>query len=184
MFDPHRTRRSDSRYFTRKGQVLQASRVNVNPIIDQRLVPYYRDYINKNITTAPPPPSFGITGVSYGDNIIKFSDMEKNTEPTKTYTYRPQYSSVAIIFYIDTFGNSYVKYIFVTGGSTVTETIENISESYSYMDRTINLHPVVDSQTKLNDVEKGIVNASGNGKIINFYGGILAISNTIPLVVL
>lgn len=48
MFDPHRTRRSDYRYYTRKGQVLQASRVNVNPTIDQRLVPIYKKYLLKN----------------------------------------------------------------------------------------------------------------------------------------
>nr|WEY08161.1 Cap [Po-Circo-like virus] len=48
MFDPHRTRRSNSRYFTRKGQVLQASRVNVNPVIDQRLVPIYKNYLINN----------------------------------------------------------------------------------------------------------------------------------------
>lgn len=57
MFDPHRTRRSDRRYYTRKGQVLQASRVNVNPTIDQRLVPIYKNYILKNNLVNPPPPS-------------------------------------------------------------------------------------------------------------------------------
>lgn len=57
MFDPHRTRRSDSRYFTRKGQVLQASRVNTNPVIDQRLVPIYKNYLIKNnLLKQPPPP--------------------------------------------------------------------------------------------------------------------------------
>lgn len=48
MFDPHRTRRYDKRYYTRKGQVIQASRVNTKPIIDQRLVPVYKDHIIKN----------------------------------------------------------------------------------------------------------------------------------------
>lgn len=58
MFDPHRTRRSDRRYYTRKGQVLQASRVNVNPTIDQRLVPIYKNYLIKNnLLTVPPPPT-------------------------------------------------------------------------------------------------------------------------------
>lgn len=58
MFDPHRTRRSDRRYYTRKGQVIQASRVNVNPTIDQRLVPIYKNYIIKNnLLTSPPPPA-------------------------------------------------------------------------------------------------------------------------------
>lgn len=48
MFDPHRTRRSDNRYYTRKGQVIQASRVNTKPIIDQRLVPVYKQYLINN----------------------------------------------------------------------------------------------------------------------------------------
>jgi hypothetical protein len=48
MFDPHRTRRYDKRYYTRKGQVIQASRVNTKPIIEQRLVPVYKDFLIKN----------------------------------------------------------------------------------------------------------------------------------------
>lgn len=57
MFDPHRTRRSDKRYYTRKGQVIQAGPVNTKPIIDHRLVPVYKNYlITNNLIDVPPPP--------------------------------------------------------------------------------------------------------------------------------
>lgn len=56
MFDPHRTRRSDKRYYTRKGQVIQAGKVNTKPIIDQRLVPVYKNYLITNNLISPPPP--------------------------------------------------------------------------------------------------------------------------------
>lgn len=68
MFDPHRTRRSDYRYYTRKGQVLQASRVNVNPTIDQRLVPIYKNYLIKNNLINPPPPKIKPIGVAIEGN--------------------------------------------------------------------------------------------------------------------
>ena len=90
MFDPHRTRRSNSRYFTRKGQVIQASRVDVSPVIDQRLVPLYQNYIVKNGLLDPPPPptpsTYPITSIKlhipqtvYEVNL---SEMQVSTEPS------------------------------------------------------------------------------------------------------
>lgn len=99
MFDPHRTRRSDRRYYTRKGQVLQASRVNVNPTIDQRLVPIYKNYLIKNnlISVAPPqPPSpplptetitpmgIAIQKPNMETVFFPFNEMNLNTEPSFT----------------------------------------------------------------------------------------------------
>ena len=90
MFDPHRTRRSDYRYYTRKGQVLQASRVNVNPVIDQRLVPIYKNYLLKNnlvnSTPQPPPPT---PPPPQPQNSIKPIGIAVNYNSTSTITYYP-----------------------------------------------------------------------------------------------
>lgn len=98
MFDPHRTRRSDYRYYTRKGQVLQASRVNVNPTIDQRLVPIYKNYLLKNnlITVPPPTPpppqpqtlikpiGVVIEGNGQSKQYYPFTDFQLSTRPNFT----------------------------------------------------------------------------------------------------
>lgn len=139
MFDPHRTRRSDSRYFTRKGQVLQASRVNVNPVIDQRLVPIYRNYLIKNNLLPPPivpasPIEIGGVYIQYGDtNVMKFalSNMTLDTSPTvniRRILTNGQVGSI-IAIYEDTEGRMNLKYkgakAAQSGSTTMTMTIEN-----------------------------------------------------------
>lgn len=139
MFDPHRTRRSDSRYFTRKGQVLQASRVNVNPVIDQRLVPIYRNYLIKNNLLPPPdvpasPIEIGGVYIQYDStNVKKFalSDMTLDTSPTvnisRTLTNGEKGCIIAI--YEDTTGTMHLKFnsgnSTPSGSSNLTMTIED-----------------------------------------------------------
>lgn len=135
MFDPHRTRRSDSRYFTRKGQVLQASRVNTNPVIDQKLVPIYKNYILKNglipKPEAPPVQPIPIKGISImfaSDNIdnYPFKNMTKSTNPTVNIsTMTGSAARYLICFWEDTSGNH--KFLTYAQGeqTTITETITN-----------------------------------------------------------
>lgn len=118
MFDPHRTRRNDSRYFTRKGQVLQASRVSVNPVIDQRLVPVYRNYLINNNLLPPPivpasPIKIGGVYIQYGTtNVIKFalSDMTLDTSPTVNITRAVTDKGTIIAIYEDTSGIMHITY--------------------------------------------------------------------------
>lgn len=100
MFDPHRTRRSDKRYYTRKGQVLQAGRVNTQPIIEQRLVPIYKNYLLNNglIDSTPSPPSppspddkINIEGVFFENasgQVYSYpiTSMTLSTDPTINYS--------------------------------------------------------------------------------------------------
>lgn len=135
MFDPHRTRRSDRRYYTRKGQVIQANRVNVAPIIEQRLVPIYRDYLIKNslLPSVPiPPPVITLDGIAISDdnnadNVhqLPFSDMTLSTEPTIDVTIRgrQQAATFAAAFYQDTAGNYNFKIVIVPAIITATETL-------------------------------------------------------------
>ncbi len=127
MFDPHRTRRSDRRYYTRKGQVLQASRVNTQPIIEQRLVPVYKRYLIANglayDSPPPQPPStvitldgIGISDYTSGDvHQLPFSDMTLSTEPTidVPISGAMQQPSFAAAFYQDTAGNYNFKVVTV-----------------------------------------------------------------------
>lgn len=57
MFDPHRTRKSNKKYYTRKGQIIQAKRTNKsdNVVIEPMLVDKYKKYILDNNLIPPPP---------------------------------------------------------------------------------------------------------------------------------
>lgn len=76
MFDPHRTRYNDRRYYTRKGQVIQAKRTEVPFLIEPNRVDAYKTYILKNhiVTSADLPSATPIV------DSIKFSD-DSNTYP-------------------------------------------------------------------------------------------------------
>lgn len=59
-YDPHATRRSHQRKYTRKGQVIQAKLVNTPRTIESNLVPMYRQFFinNPQYGIGPPrPPS-------------------------------------------------------------------------------------------------------------------------------
>lgn len=60
MFDPHRTRQSNRRYFTRKGQVIHAKLVNPPIRIDRDTAEIYKEYLIKNhmINLNPPAPVY------------------------------------------------------------------------------------------------------------------------------
>lgn len=113
MFDPHRTRRSDRRYYTRKGQVLQASRVNTQPVIEQRLVPVYKQYlINNNLVPKEPSPfpPIKIIGVRVGTKDYNFDQgvVHWYTETDTSFTINAQntnqYGSFVCVFYLNTDG--------------------------------------------------------------------------------
>ena len=48
MFDPHRTRYNDRRYFTKKGQIIQAKKVNPPFSIENDKIEAYKNYLIKN----------------------------------------------------------------------------------------------------------------------------------------
>lgn len=190
MFDPHRTRRSNRRVFTRKGQVNQASLVNTQPIIEQRLVPIYKEYLFKNnlaypspVPPSPPPPapvasiiihSIAVDGVQY-----PISSMTKYTTPTVNLSYSTgvRRSVVIIIFYKDTGGNHFCKVTQQTDG-TFTETIENNAECYFLAAQQSGIvYPNIDTY------EKGFLDQSGSNYVISFIGSQLYINNSIPLTV-
>lgn len=59
MFDPLRTRKNNKKYYTRKGQIIQAKRTNKsdNVVIEPMLVDKYKKYIlDNNLIPKPPVP--------------------------------------------------------------------------------------------------------------------------------
>lgn len=137
MFDPHRTRRSDRRYYTRKGQVLQASRVNVQPVIEQRLVPAYQNYlignglVNANIVN--PPETIPVIGMVYDNVKYPFTDFEVTTDQTKTLNYQGAGLSagVLMIFYEDAEGNHHASFQYSPADGQVYQiTIHNNRKMY------------------------------------------------------
>lgn len=89
MYDPHRLRRNDRRYYTRKGQVIQAKVVNPPFTIEANKVEAYKEYILRNrlisrpSTPTPPPQSpvtldsVAITNIHTEEStVIQFSSFE------------------------------------------------------------------------------------------------------------
>lgn len=59
MFDPHGTRKTNKKYYTRKGQIIQAKRTNRtnDVVIEPMLVDKYKKYIlDNNLIPKPPVP--------------------------------------------------------------------------------------------------------------------------------
>ena len=56
MFDPHRTRYNDRRYFTKKGQIIQAKKVNPPFSIENDKINAYKSYIIRNKLIEAPIP--------------------------------------------------------------------------------------------------------------------------------
>lgn len=125
MFDPHRTRRSDRRYYTRKGQVLQASRVNVQPIIDQRLVPTYQNYliqnglVNRNIVN--PPETIPVIGMFFNDTKYPFTDFQLTTNQTESIDYQSAGLSAGVLmmFREDVNGNHHASFAYAPADGQV-----------------------------------------------------------------
>ncbi len=125
MFDPHRTRRNDRRYYTRKGQVLQASRVNTQPIIDQRLVPSYQNYlinnglVNRNIVN--PPETIPVIGMAFNNNKYPFTDFTLTTDQTVNLDYQGVglSSGVLMMFREDVDGNHHASFMYAPSDGQV-----------------------------------------------------------------
>lgn len=89
MFDPHRTRWNDRRYYTRKGQVLQAKKTEVPYLIEPNRVDAYKRYILKNhiVTSAdfpsPPPVIPTIDSIKFSEDptIYPISALSLTTGP-------------------------------------------------------------------------------------------------------
>lgn len=188
MFDPHRTRRSDRRYYTRKGQVLQASCVNTQPIIDQRLVPVYKNYLIQNglaHDSPPQPPPVPITpieisGISVNSQQYIWNSFTKYTTPTVNLhasTTQAQ-TRVIIVFYKDTGGNHFCEIKYLGRSSTYDKTIEDNVECYFLV--TSHAYEVTD-QNQLDSYEKGLLNPLADYHVIQFYGSTLGVKNDIPL---
>lgn len=145
MFDPHRTRRSDRRYYTRKGQVLQASRVNVNPTIDQRLVPIYKNYIIKNnLLTAPsPPPSMPIHPIGIAvifetgeTNYYPFTGMTLITEPSYNIQVVPLSTARALLLFQQKTDGSFVFLSFTFSAAFNYNVTDNVKCYYTIISVT------------------------------------------------
>lgn len=84
MFDPHRTRYNDRRFFTRKGQILQAKKVDPPFSIEQRKVEAYKQYLLLNHLIQAEeipyyhPPAPGPTKIII--NAITVSNLEIPTQ--------------------------------------------------------------------------------------------------------
>lgn len=183
MFDPHRTRRSDRRYYTRKGQVLQASRVNTQPIIDQRLVQVYKRYLIANALAydsppAPPPAPvepIGISGIAIENVKFPFSGMTKYTTTTvQLRAVAGQQDLLVIVFYKDTGGNYFLK-IARQNSNVYEQTINDNAECYFY-------YVASPGGINLNGLDlyvKGILDASGENYVVSFKNNTLYIKNDV-----
>lgn len=183
MFDPHRTRRSDRRYYTRKGQVLQASRVNTQPIIEQRLVDVYKNYLVSNgLTYADPPPvpisPIEISGVSIGGTSYQFSSMTKYTTTAVNIDQNTYVASMAVLFYVDINGISFCHIKYIPSSGSYTRTINDNKVCYFKM---IPAQEGITNQAQLDATEKGLLDPDGTSFYISFYGDKITISGEIPL---
>lgn len=138
MFDPHRTRRNDRRYYTRKGQVLQAKRTDVPFSIEPNKVAAYKEYIIKNnlISFTPSPPSppspddkINIDGVFFQRDSQVYSypvsSMTLSTAPTINYSNNTgMRGGVILALYQDTDGYFHLVSAGVQNG-LLTLNIEN-----------------------------------------------------------
>lgn len=85
MYDPHHLRRNDRRYYTRKGQIIQAKAVNPPFTIEPNKVETYRQYILRNKLNTPPPPRFPIVledlKIEQGSytGYIQFNEFDSST---------------------------------------------------------------------------------------------------------
>lgn len=143
MFDPHRTRRSDSRYFTRKGQVIQASRVNTNPVIDQKLVPIYKNYILKNglIPKAPPPPApIKPIGIAISDEdsdnptYYPFADMTLDARQTISLEFPAQSQARALLLFSQQKDGSFLFEVVYFQSSYQYYVVNNVKCYYKTID--------------------------------------------------
>nr|QZA75057.1 putative ORF3 [Po-Circo-like virus 21] len=183
MFDPHRTRRNDRRYYTRKGQVLQASRVNTQPIIDQRLVPVYKNFLLANgLAYDQPQPvpatPIDISGIAVNDIQYTWADFIKYETSTVTINRPTGLAMIAILFYIDTSGNSFIEFKYQAPSSTYNKTIENVKVCYFQL---FSPPSTITNQNTLDNANKGIIDSTADNYIINFYGSQISIKNDIKL---
>lgn len=188
MFDPHRTRRNDRRFYTKKGQVLQAKNLNAPFTIEQNKINAYKNYLIQNrlaydAPQAPPPvpiAPIGISGIEIEANKYLFSTFTKSTDPTVNLHYSTGVNQdrVIIYFYKDTDGNHYCEVTYLGRGSTFDRTIENNSECYFLTTG----HPYqVTGQDQLDSYAKSILGIPSNYGVFRFYGSQFAISNEVPL---
>ena len=86
MYDPHRLRHNDRRYFTRKGQIIQAKAVNPPFTIEANKVDAYKEYIIKNRLIPSQIPlkitSVKVTDGGGGVSIIPMQDFTYISEDT------------------------------------------------------------------------------------------------------
>lgn len=159
MFDPHRTRRSDRRFYTRKGQVLQASRVNVNPTIDQRLVPIYKNYLLKNNLFQSPIKGIKPLGIAIEGDLSGDYDFYPFTEFTLTTseifnieaTFPSSTISAVLIFQKQT--NGYFRFhTIVFSGSIHMQETDNVKCYYKIIQ--------ISSESIYNDRSKGLYHTS------------------------
>lgn len=141
MFDPHRTRSSNKRYYTRKGQVLQASRVNTQPIIEQRLVPVYKNYLIRNnlIDDTPSPDDpINIEGVFFENASgqpfsYPITSMILSTQPTINYSNNTgMRGGVILALYQDINGNNHLVAAGVQNGLLTLSIEDNAKCRYIY----------------------------------------------------
>lgn len=132
MFDPHYTRYSNRRKYQKKGQIIQARRVEIPRTIEQSLVPLYKEYFTKNyIQTYVPPqdhlmPPFYFEGPSY-----KFKNFNGRytIQPNQTLLYiitSDNYYNINFVINISQNPNSFV----LTGAM-----IENLPRTISLINQ-------------------------------------------------
>ena len=81
MFDPHKTRYNNRRKYQKRGQIIQARKVEIPRTIEQNLIPLYQEYFKKNYITGyipdqPPQPSINTLPPFYiisSDTVIQSS---------------------------------------------------------------------------------------------------------------
>lgn len=125
MFDPHRTRHNDRRYYTKKGQVIQARSISAPFNIDRSKVDAYKEYIIKNnlisVAPPPPPPSTTIT-----IDAVSTSAHPGESFPTNQFAYTAEggvvdmssFTAPRVLIAIKERANDYLIIIFMVANYT------------------------------------------------------------------
>lgn len=136
MYDPHHLRRNDRRFFTRKGQVIQAKNISAPFTIERNKVGAYKEYILKNhLVSQDELGVVYLTGVS-----IYYNTLYQSTIPFNQFSYTNNPMTLDLgeglhtIIKISQNSDSYTLALILTNSTTFSFTLPGWYAYYSSED--------------------------------------------------
>lgn len=181
MFDPHRTRRNDRRYYTKKGQILQARNISVPFTIDRSKVDAYKEYIIQNnlisSPSLPPPVIPTIDSVQFSDdsNIYPISAFNLSTRNVtiggksqtiilSTFANNSTFWRVDLL-YLPSESDTYpippgCRYLSFTGSGTLDDSFALFSNGEKLLTIAQHLPSLISAWIQTSFISKSLINIS------------------------